>query len=384
MPFKKTTVMEEKMEFVHLALNSDIPFSRLCHRFSISRPTGYKWLHLYQKEGPSGLSEQSRRPQNSPGSMDSQLVEFVLQLKNQEPHWGAKKLHTLMQRDYAGKLVQIPSLSTINRILSRHGLTAMVKHLPKPKVGRFERSRPNELWQMDFKGHFALEDRKRCHPLTVTDDFSRFNIVLLACADERGKTVQSGLENAFKKYGLPDTILCDNGSPWGSTNLNRHRPRRTITQLESWLIQLGIKMIHGRPYHPQTQGKCERFHRTLKKELLLYNRFKNYGHCQSEFDLWRDKYNLYRPHEGINFEVPANRFKASPRGYPEGSPERVHGVNDKLLKVSSKGYINYKGRQHYVGEGLRGQFIALREGINLNKMEVYYCNKKIRSITLKV
>ncbi len=384
MPFKKTTVMEEKLEFVRIALNSDIPFSKLCQRFNISRPTGYKWLGLYQKEGYSGLTEQSRKPEHSPKSTGSQLVEFVLDLKKQEPHWGAKKLHALMHRDYANELDQIPSLSTVNRILSRHGLTAMIKHLPKPKVGRFERSRPNELWQMDFKGHFALEDKKRCHPLTVTDDFSRFNILLLACGDERGKTVQTGLVSAFQKYGLPDTILCDNGSPWGSSKLDRHRPRRTITQLESWVIQLGIKMIHGRPYHPQTQGKGERFHKTLKKELLLYNQFKNNVHCQYEFDLWRDKYNLYRPHEGINFEVPASRYKASLKSYPEDPVERVHGINDKLLKVSSKGYINYQGSQHYIGEGLKGQFIALRNGLNPNRKEVFYCNKKIRNLTSKV
>lgn len=384
MPFKKTTVMEEKLEFVRLAVNGGIAFTKLCERFNISRPTGYKWLKNYRKEGPTGLYEESRRPQESPGAMAPSIVELIVKLKTQEPHWGAKKLHVLLHRDYRDQLEEIPSLSTINRILSRHQLTKIRKNKPLLKTGRFERLRPNELWQMDFKGHFALEDSKRCHPLTVTDDYSRFNILLLACANERGITVQLGLERAFKKYGLPDTILCDNGSPWGSSHLDYHRPRRTITKLESWLIQLGVKMIHGRPYHPQTQGKCERFHKTLKQELLLYNCFKDYAHCQKEFDLWRDKYNLYRPHEGINFEVPAKRFQISPKAFPKSPQERIHGINDQLLKVSAKGYIHYQGKRYYAGEGLGGQIIALRNGNNLNKKDVYYCNKKVRSIPSKV
>lgn len=384
MPFKKTTVMEEKLEFVRLAENGGIAFTKLCERFNITRPTGYKWLKHYRSKGFSGLEEQSRRPQKSPNATAPSTVELIIELKTQEPRWGAKKLQALIHRDYKDHLSKVPSLSTINRILSRHELTEKGKSRPLTKTGRFERLRPNELWQMDFKGHFALEDKKRCHPLTITDDYSRFNILLLACGNERRITVQLGLESAFKKYGLPDTILCDNSAPWGSTHVDYHRPRRTITKLESWLINLGVKMIHGRPYHPQTQGKGERFHKTLKQELLLYNRFRDYTHCQNEFDLWRDKYNLYRPHEGINFEVPAQRFQISSRAYPKTPQERIHGINDQLLKVSAKGYIHYQGKSYYVGEGLGGQVIALRNGKHLNKMDVYYCNKKVRSIPSKV
>ncbi len=376
--------MEEKLEFVHLAINGGMTFTELCQRFRISRPTGYKWLKNYKKDGDSGLDELSRRPKKSPNATAPSLHELIIKLKTQEPHWGAKKLQALLHRDYKDKLDIIPSLSTINRILSKHQLTEKSKNKPLLKTGRFERLRPNELWQMDFKGHFALADKKRCHPLTITDDYSRFNILLLACANERGNTVQLGLEHAFKKYGLPDTILCDNSPPWGSTHVDYYRPRRTITKLESWLIQLGVKMIHGRPYHPQTQGKGERFHKTLKQELLLYNSFKNYAHCQQEFDSWRDKYNLYRPHEGINFEVPAARFQISSKTFPKRPPERIHGINDHLLKVTGKGYIHYQSKPYYIGEGLAGQVIALRNGNNRNKKDVYYCNQKVRSIPSKV
>lgn len=186
----------------------------------------------------------------------------------------------------------VPAASTITDILRRHGRLSEDEASKHKAWTRFEHEAPNQLWQMDFKGHFPM-GQGRCHPLTVLDDHSRFSLGLIACSNERTETVQRGLTSLFRRYGLPDRILADNGSPWGSNGEHRY------TQLNVWLLRLGIITSHGRSYHPQTQGKEERFHRTLKAELLRWEDFRNLTHCQRLFDAWRNKYNMERPHEAL-------------------------------------------------------------------------------------
>ena len=171
---------------------------------------------------------------------------------------------------------------------------------------RFERAAPNELWQMDYKGHFATR-AGRCHPLTVVDDHSRYAVGLRACGDERGDTVQAELTAIFRRYGLPERMLMDNGAPWGSDALHRH------TWLTVWLLELGVAVSHGRPYHPQTQGKDERFHRTLTAEVIGRRAFADLAECQGRFDAWRVVYNTQRPHEALALATPAARYRPSKR-----------------------------------------------------------------------
>ncbi len=163
---------------------------------------------------------------------------------------------------------------------------------------RFERATPNELWQMDFKGHFKL-DQGRCHPLTILDDHSRFLLGLHACSNQLWQTVQSQLTLTFRAYGLPECMLMDNGSPWGDDRESRH------TIFTAWLMRLGVNVTYGRPFHPQTQGKDERLHRTFKAELLQGMQFHTLQECQGQFDAWRDFYNQERPHQALNQKVPA-------------------------------------------------------------------------------
>jgi transposase InsO family protein len=204
--------------------------------------------------------------------------------------------------------------STITQILHRNGLIEPERSAAATPWQRFERGIPNELWQMDFKGHFALVDGRRCHPLTVLDDHSRFALLLEACADERRDSVQTALTAAFRRCGLPGTMLMDNGPPWGYSQEN------SWTALGLWLVRLGIRVIHGRAYHPQTQGKDERFHRTLKFELLRHFNFTSLEHCQREFDRFRNRYNLERPHDALGLETPASRYRISPIPFPETLP----------------------------------------------------------------
>ena len=218
---------------------------------------------------------------------------------------------------------------------------------------RFERAEPNELWQMDFKGHFAMHTTQRCHPLTVLDDYSRFLIGLQACSNEQTATVQHCLHEAFSIHGLPQEILCDNGSCWGKLPAEH-------TQLTVWLLRLGVRVIHGRPFHPQTQGKDERFHRTLKADLLARHDWPDLLAAQRRFDDYRRLYNYERPHQAIDMEVPAERYRTSARGMPSQVSSPEYDTGEIVRRVKSKGEITFRNRFIYVGRAFYREWIALR------------------------
>ena len=312
MPWREVTEMSLREEFVQLAMQAGSNRRELCRRFGISAKTGYKWLARYAGEGASGLQNRSRRPRRSPARTEADIERALIRLRQDSRNcWGARKLARLLADGGAGPRL---APSTVTGILRRAGLIGNQGSAASPRWQRFERSAPNELWQMDFKGNFPLLTRARCHPLTVLDDHSRFSLVLKACANERAETVRESLRAAFRRYGLPAEMLMDNGAPWGC---DREHP---FTALSLWLIRLGIRVTHGRPYHPQTQGKDERFHRTLKFELLRHFNFTTLSHCQQEFDRFRDRYNLRRPHDALGLATPASRYRPSPIAFTESLP----------------------------------------------------------------
>ena len=218
--------------------------------------------------------------------------------------------------------------------------------------------------------------RGRCHPLTVLDDHSRFAVGLEACANERGETVQARLTAVFRRYGLPERMLMDNGAPWGSDRAHPHTP------LTAWLIRLGIQISHGRPYHPQTQGKEERFHRTLVAEVLRYQVFRDLVHCQAHLDQWRDVYNLQRPHQALQMAVPASRYQPSPRSFPDVLPPIEYGPDDIVRKVQAEGLISYQGRAFRLSKAFRALPVALRPTSEDGILDVFYCHQKVARIDL--
>ena len=385
MPFERRTVMEQKRDFVALALQGEIAFKELCRRFGISRPTGYKWVARFREHGEVGLQEQSRKPKHSPNKVDAEVERWIVRQRQEEPEWGAKKLHALIKREAkAGKWkYPIPARSTIHQVLDRNGLISPTAHQVH-HWERFEYARPNQLWQMDFKGWFRLENNQRCHTLTMLDDHSRYNLMLYACSDQRVGTVQEHLTHAFRQYGLPDAILTDNGSPWGATGQLLKGGMRSLTSFEKWLIQLQINPIHGRPYHPQTQGKEERFHKTLQEELLNHHRFRSTSHYQDHLATFRYKYNHKRPHEALKFKVPAERYGPSERAFPEQLPSIEYPLNCQTRKVHDGGQISFKGQKYRVGHGLVGDHVAIIPTEVDGVYEVRFSNYLIRNINLNV
>lgn len=385
MPFTELSIMSQRIEFCILASKTGSNMSDLCNRFKISRRTGYKWLERYLEKGFIGLEDKSRRPNNFPNQTPRPIDQYVVDLRENDPEWGAKKLHKIILNHKEQGLYQfstVPCKATITRILKRNGLVPANRSQQSESFERFEYDYPNELWQMDYKGYFRLLNKEICHPLTITDDHSRYNICLKACEDQKEITVKQSLINVFRKYGLPCKILTDNGNPWGNTGNNSADGNRSYTQLEKWLIQLNIKLIHGRPYHPQTQGKEERFHRTLKQELINYEQFRDHIHCQNRFDRWREKYNCIRPHEAINFKTPAELYSPSIKTYPEKMDPYEYNLSDIKRKVHEKGIISFKNRNIKVGKAFVSEYVALRESKENNTYEIYFYNQMLRTITL--
>lgn len=373
MPWKRVIPMTERRAFLEATLDADINFSRLCQEFGISRKTGYKWVRRAKEEGTLDLQDRSRKPLRSPKQVGTEIEEKVLAIRKNHPAWGARKIH---RRLYDQGVEDIPAISTITMILRRNAKIDPIESIKHKPFQRFEHEQPNQLWQMDFKGPFHLLEGGLCQPLTVLDDHSRFLLGLRACPNQQGITVQMQLTAIFEEYGLPDRMLMDNGSPWGDDIESRY------TKLTAWLLRLGISISHGRPYHPQTQGKDERLHRTLKEELLIRTLFNNLQDAQQGFDVWRETYNNVRPHQALSMDVPASHYQASPRRFPSVLPEITYPSDYMVRKTDNRGVFYLYGKRFRVGKAFPGTLIGLQETDRDGVFEVYYCQQLIKQIDL--
>lgn len=362
MPFRGASVSDRRRDFVEQACAAGANKRALMRAFGVSPTTAYKWLKR-ASEGETTFADRSRRPHRSPRATEPPMVEQVLAVRRAHPAWGGRKIHhVLRQRG----VESAPHANTITGILRREGLidpAEAAKHRP---FIRFEAEAANDLWQMDFKGHFAV-GAQRCHPLGVIDDHSRFSPALGACPDERRESVQHWLTEAFRTHGLPRRMLMDNGPPWGKDGVHRH------TRLTAWLMRLGIKPLHGRPHHPQTQGKTERFNGTLKREVIAGSSFVDLHDVQRRFDRWREVYNTQRPHQAIGDLPPATRYRvANPRHFPERLPPLVYPDGLPLRRVQDDGRISYGGRPLFLSGAFAGETVALRPTATDGVFDVLY------------
>lgn len=374
MPWRASSTVSLRQEFVQFAGSQTVPVAELCRRSGISRKTGYKWLRRYQQAGPAGLTDQSRRPHRPVGQTAPPLEAAVVGLRQAHPAWGARKLRRRLQ---ALGWARVPAASTVTRILHRHALIAPAG----PGAGsgpwqRFERPAPNELWQMDFKGRVATRAGFG-HPLTVLDDHSRFNLCLQVLPNQQTRGVQEWLTATFRTYGLPDALLVDNGSPWGD---DADHP---WTPLTVWLVRVGTRVAHSAPYHPQTLGKDERFHRTLDAEVLTTRQWRDLPHCQAACNRWRGIYNTERPHEALAFAVPASRYQPSLRAFPEGLPSIEYPAGLLVRKVQQGGHGTVQGRPFTVPKAFAGYPVGLRPTGVDGVYDVLFCHQRILELDLR-
>lgn len=374
MAWKECDRMSERLELVALASSGGVSIAALARRFGVSRKTVYKWLARHEAEGQSGLVDRSRRPHTSPARTGVEVEAQVLALRSKHPAWGGRKLHHRLKRLGVNP---VPAPSTITRILADHGQIDPADSQQRQPWQRFERSAPNELWQMDFKGPVPLVGGGQSHPLTVIDDHARYALGLRACADQRRQTVQDQLTRLFRRYGRPWAMLTDNGSPWavpGGVGL---------TGLEVWLMRLDVQMLHGRPYHPQTQGKDERLHRTMQVEVLQGRDFVDRAILQATLEDWREVYNHQRPHEALDYATPADRYRPSVRPMLEALPVVVYDAADQVRRVDRSGQCRFHRRKLRVGQALAGESVALRPTGTDGLWSVYYSRFRIGEVDLK-
>lgn len=370
MPWKESSIMSQRTEFVEEALRENANIRALCREYGITPRTGYKWLERYKEQGEPGLYERSRCPKHSPHKSSPALEEAVLRVRSQHPSWGGRKIRWQLEQE--GMQV-LPAASTITAILHRHDQIQPPESEKHRAIQRFEMEQPNQLWQMDFKGHFELGNGVLCHPLTVLDDHSRFLVGLKACQAERSKTVKFRLESIFEEYGLPERMLMDNGRVWQGFH----------TGLTFWLVRLGIQVVHGRPHHPQTQGKDERLHRTLQEELLREQQFFGLKDCQRGFDVWRSIYNYERPHQALGMQPPATRYQPSLCRFTGHLPPIEYEPSDILRKTDIYGRIQFQARRFHVGKAFRQSLVALRPTPMEGVFHVFFFKQKIAHISLR-
>lgn len=366
MPWDTTSLREQRIKFVIRANQDSVNMSALCHEFNISRPTGYLWLGRYRESGSiSGIFEQSRRPHHSPSCTSQEHQDRIVALR-QEFGWGARKIRVLLLR----KGIDL-KVATINRILKRKDLIHQ-KDSHRPAIKRFEREHPNQLWQIDFKGDYP-SDKGRCYPLSVLDDHSRYVVGLYALSGQDTKTVRDCLVNIFETCGIPHAMLMDHGIPWWSTS-NNHG----LTRLAVSLIDQGIKLYFSGIRHPQTQGKVERFHRTLSESI----RHKG---CPNTLSGWEQtlksflyEYNHIRPHEALDMATPSEYYQPSQKTYNPNPKRWEYPDGSVVEKLNTRGWLGKSRTRYFVSEALAGQEVRI-EKIE-NKLIISYRNMYIREI----
>lgn len=363
MPWEARTIMKQREEFVQAALGREKSFTALCREYGISRKTGYKWVSRYQ-DGQR-LCDQSRRPNRQPSKTDRDIEQRIIDVRTTNPAWGGKKIKSVLE---SAGCEGIPSVKTCENILKRNGMIDPAESQKHKAFARFQRDQCNELWQMDFKGDFLLGDGTRCYPLDILDDHSRFCIQIAPKSSASG--VKESVLLAFLEFGMPDAILSDNGSQFSGF-------RGGYTQFERWLMDLDVLPIHGRLAHPQTQGKVERFHRTMKAEALRTTP-RDLEHAKEILEDWRRRYNELRPHEALGMKSPASVYTASRRPYREPEPF-TYAEGARLIKVNNWGYLRFGPVQLYLSETMKDTYLEIRPG-DQDTFRVIYRNFQIAVI----
>jgi transposase InsO family protein len=373
MPWRVRAVSEIRLAFVHEVVSLKRPVAEACRKYGVSRKTGHKWLARYRADPEAGLHDRSRRPRRCPGRTAADLEQRVLAVRDQYG-WGAGKVRDFLRNQAAGggAPAALPCARTVGNTLRRHGRIADGPEEPKAPPQFFARSRPNALWQCDFKGPVEVA-RRKLHPFTVLDDHSRFLLALRPCPDVTMASAWAVLWETFGEFGLPEELLCDNA--FGT----QYPGLPTLSWFEARLIRLGIRPAHGRPYRPQTQGKVERLHGTLEAEVWPHVDRGSAAAFARGVQRWRTEvYNAVRPHEALGGQPPLRFFRPSERPRPARPPAASYPAGSVTRKVDKGGDISWSGYRILVGAGLTGEAVRVEE--RDQEVAVYYCWKQVRCL----
>ena len=371
MPWKAQAVSDVRFALCHSVRTAGAPVAQAARRFGVSRKTAYKWLDIFDRlsvQDAAALADRSRRPTHSPLRTDPVMEAHVLDLRDRF-NWGPRKIHS----DLLRQKLSPPSIRTVATILRRHRRTRVPNAVPDP-LQRFERDRPNQLWQIDFKGAVEV-NRQKLMPFTVLDDHSRYLLAFTPCTNVTMAAAWNVLWDVFGEVGLPDQILCDNAFNTPGT------PRPAgISWFDSRLVRLDIRPSHGRPYHPQTQGKVEALHASAQRELFQFNARKDDpAHFESDCRSWRHLYNTRRPHEALGDQPPVTRWMPSTRARPKSLPEVSYPADATTRRVSDAGDIAFRSYRILCGRGIAKETVRIEE--RDGEIAIFYCSKEIRTLS---
>jgi putative transposase len=355
MPWSQTSPMDQRTQFIADYLREVLSVTELCDLYGISGKTAYKWIDRYLRQGPAGLEERSRRPQNSPNRTPDEVTQALLEARRRHPSWGGKKLLTLVHKRHASW--DLPHRSTVCDILRRHGMVPKkrnrrrIGHPGKPTTAILA---PNDVWSADYKGQFRTGNGIYCYPLTVTDGYSRY---LLGCQALNSTAVAEAkpvFTRLFKEYGLPRRIRTDNGVPFATNTLAR------LSSLSAWWVRLGILPEFIEPGKPQQNGRHERMHRTLKAETTR-PAAGSLAAQQRKFNTFREEFNHERPHEALDMQTPDRLYRPSIREMPNKIPPFVYPDRFEVRYVSANGGIRWGREWINVSTVCIGEYVGLEE-----------------------
>lgn len=365
MPWKETSVMNERVRFISDWMEECYTMTELCDYYGISRKTGYKWVARYEAHGVQALEDVSRRPHSHPKQVKPALKQRIIRTKLLHQRWGPKKVMDYLRRTEPHRVW--PADSTAGEILKRAGLVTPRK--PKRRVsadGQPFKScdRANRIWSADFKGHFRLGNGQRCYPLTITDNYSRYLLRCQGCARPGYDDVQPWFERTFREYGLPDAMRTDNGAPFASMGIGG------ISRLSAWWVQLGIKPERIKPGRPDQNGRHERFHRTLKA-ATTQPPSQDMVTQQQAFQQFTQEYNELRSHEALGRQTPAEHYQPSLRAYPDRLPNIEYDEHYLVRSVRQNGEIKWKGNHYWLTQVLTHQHVGIKQ-VDEHQWNVYF------------
>lgn len=363
MPWEQTSAMDQRVQFIADWLSRDYSKMELCRAYGISRPTADKWIQRYQGGGVEQLEERSRAARCHPNQTSEEIVQMLIDTKLYQQSWGPKKVLDYLHEN--GPALAWPADSTAGEILKRAGLVKrrVRHHHVSPYSEPFgDCQGPNQIWSADFKGHFALGNHRRCYPLTLSDNFSRYLLLCRALEHPSYQAVRPWLEWVFREYGLPEAIRTDNGAPFASLAIGG------VSELSKWWIKLGIRPERIKPGKPSQNGRHERMHRTLKHDVPPQ---PTHRRQQNHFDLFLEQYNGQRSHEALGRKTPASVYRASPRPYPGKIPAIEYGPGTTVRRVRYNGEIKWRGDLIYVSQVLAQEPLGLKQ-IDQDQWEVRY------------
>lgn len=367
MPWKETDVVDQRVEVVVRRLNGE-RVADLSREFGIRPKTIHKWIKRFREEGTLGLFSRSRRPHRSPNRISKATERRIIELR-MEYGWGGRNLRDLLAQEGINV-----SPSTVDRVIARNGLVRE-EDRQRTALRRFERQNPNELWQMDFKGEYRLPDG-RCTPLSIIDDCSRFSIELFGLRTTGYESVSKRLIACFKEFGLPDAILMDHGAPWYAT-----KHPNGLSRIMVLLIKQGIRPVLSGVGHPQTQGKVERFHRTLSRHLRWRGIPQEFGAMCTELAHFRRIYNEVKPHDSLDRRTPAECYHPSSRKYEPSPPQWEYPKGATVKKLTPQGTLHWDGYLYFVSEAIPDERVWIRELDH--RLVIVYRNFIVREINTK-